>query len=134
MPAALEGKGASSYPLRQCFDAIRRQQHVAAGLVGIEREEARVELGEARAVADREDRGLRQPLHEQPVQRALGLLVETAGRFVEEQPVRPLEERAGEADALLLAAGEWARLLVLLVEPQDEMVADGAHRRRHFLV
>ena len=35
-----------------------------------------------------------------------GRLVETAGRFVENQDPRPLEDGAGDGEALFLAAGE----------------------------
>ena len=37
---------------------------------------------------------------------ALGLVVERRGRFVEHQDRRVLEQRAGDGDALALAAGE----------------------------
>jgi hypothetical protein len=54
------------------------------------------------------------------VDRGLGLLVERRGRLVEEQPFRPGEQRAGEREALLLAAGEALLPVVALVEPRGE--------------
>ena len=39
--------------------------------------------------------------------------VERAERLVEQQRPRPVDERAGERDALLLAAGELRRLALL---------------------
>ena len=48
-----------------------------------------------------------------PLQLELHLLaqlqVERAERLVEQQHLRPVDERAGERDPLLLAAGELAR-------------------------
>ena len=54
------------------------------------------------------------------------LQVERAERLVEQQRARVVDERAGQRDALLLAAGELARLAVREVgEPHDlEQLAD----------
>ncbi len=66
----------------------RFPQMVAAGIVGLEREEPVMELDQARAVADRDDGGARQPVDQQAIQRRLRTLVERGGRLVEEQPMR----------------------------------------------
>ena len=60
-----------------------------------------------------------------PLQLELHLLaqlqVERAERLVEEQHARVVDERAGERDALLLAAGELARLPVSPPREVDEL-------------
>src|SRR5258705_6523448 len=58
---------------------------------------------QCRPVADRDDRGLRQLLLEQAVQRGLRGFVERGGRLVEEQVVRRVQQRAYEPEALLFA-------------------------------
>ena len=50
------------------------------------------------------------------VEFGLELLVERRGRFVEEQPVRPHQQRAGDREALLLAAGKALRPDLLAIE------------------
>ena len=79
---------------------------MAAGRLGLEREEAAVELHQARAVADRDGRRIREPLEQQAVELRLRGLVERAGRLVEEQPVGFLQQRARNRQPLLLAAGQ----------------------------
>ena len=51
--------------------------------------------------------------------------VEVAGRLVGEEQRRLVHQRAGDGDALLLAAGELARQVVLAVGQ-----ADGGERRQ----
>jgi len=55
-------------------------------------------------------------LHQHPVEFGLELLVERRGRFVQQQPVGLLEQRTGDRQALLLAAGEALRPNFLAVE------------------
>ena len=60
------------------------------------------------------------------------LEVEGAERLVEEQHVRPVHERAGERDPLLLAAGQLVRLALLVAGEVDELerLADPSARSR----
>ena len=53
--------------------------------------------------------------------RARGLRIERRGRLVRQQHARPRRQRAGNADALLLAAGEFGRIAVVLVGDADEL-------------
>ena len=48
-----------------------------------------------------------------------GALVEVAGRLVGEQQLRPVHERAGEGDALLLAARQLVRVVVQALAEAD---------------
>ena len=72
-------------------------------------------------MADRDDRRVRQPLLDDPVDRFLGRLVEGRRRLVEEEPVGLREERARDREALLLAERQGLRPERFLVEPVDEM-------------
>src|SRR2546428_165499 len=65
-----------------------------------------VERAQRRAVADRDDGGLAQPLLHEPVERGLGGLVERGGRLVEEQIVGRVQDRPGDGEPLLLADRE----------------------------
>ena len=58
---------------------------------------------------------------QQLVHAPLGRLVERRGRLVEEQPVRAVEQRAREGEALLLAARQHQRPVGGLVEPRREV-------------
>ena len=58
---------------------------------------------------------------EHPVDRLLRRLVERRGGLVEEEPVGLGEQRAGDGEALLLAAGQPLGPVVLRVEPVGEM-------------
>ena len=49
------------------------------------------------------------------------LEVERAERLVEQQHVRPVDEGAGEGDALLLAAGQLVRLAPFVAREVDEV-------------
>jgi hypothetical protein len=65
----------------------------------------------------------------------LGAAVERAGRLVEDQDRRVFEQRAGNGDALLLAAGELEAALahprlIALGQRDDEVVDRRAARRR----
>ena len=72
-----------------------------------------------------------------PLQLELHLLaqlqVERAERLVEQQHARPVDERAGERDALLLAARQLARLAVaeaLEADEREHLVDAAAAARR----
>ena len=56
------------------------------------------------------------------------LAVERAGRLVGEQDLRIVDERAGNGDALLLAARELARVVVEAVAEIDLLEAPAGHR------
>ena len=59
-----------------------------------------------------------------------GLRVEVAGGLVGDQQHRPVDERAGDRDALLLTAGELAGQAVLLAVQADELEHLGHDRAR----
>ena len=66
---------------------------------------------------------------------ALALVVERAGRLVEDQDARIGDQRAGDGDALALAARQAAAALaddgvVALGQLEDEVVGAGELRRR----
>jgi len=71
------------------------------------------------AMADREDRRLRSRMarfcRARPRASRRG-----RGRFIEEQPVRPRQQRARQRNALLLAAGEALRPRLLAIETREE--------------
>ena len=80
----------------------------------------------------------RRAAHPQRVERrlhfALALRIERRGRLVEQQDRRVLQHRAGDGDALALAAGQLRPLLadagvVAVGEAHDEIVGVGAARR-----
>ena len=79
-------------------------------------------------------RPARQPL-QRLLHRALALGVERAGRLVEQQDRRVAQDRAGDREALALAAGEHHAALadlgvVALRQPGDELVRRGGAGRR----
>ena len=59
-------------------------------------------------MADADDECVGKVLLENLHQRQCGFAVELVGGFVEEQDLRFVQQRAGEAEALLFAAGENA--------------------------
>ena len=67
-----------------------------------------MEFAQGRSVADRDDRGCRQPLMQQPVKGLFTGLIERCGGLVEEQPLRRVQEGAGDAEPLLLAERQHA--------------------------
>ena len=90
-----------------------------------------VERRKRRAMPDRYDGRIRQPLLDQPVQRRLRRLVERRRGLVEKQEVRLLQQRAGDAEALLLAERQHPVPVRLLVEPlRQRRQADRADRLR----
>src|SRR5262245_60644557 len=93
---------------------------MAAGLVGLQREEALVERGEARAVANRDDGRAGQPLDHEVIERGLRGLVERARRLVEEEPLRLLQQCARDRKPLLLAARKLVGPIRRVVELSDE--------------
>src|SRR5690606_3034296 len=70
---------------------------------------------------------------EQPHDLDRGVRVEVSGRLVGEQDQRPVHERPGDRDPLLLAAGEFVRVTVLLAAEADELQHLGDHPPRHGL-
>ena len=79
------------------------------------------------------DRDRRAPFH-QPVQRLLDLLlgfgIHRAGRLIEDQDLRVVQDGAGDADALAFAAGEALPALaddrvVAIGEADDEVMGVG---------
>src|SRR5689334_2797 len=94
---------------------------MASGCIRPELEEAAMELDEARSVTDRDDGGLGQPLEQEAVKFSLGRLVERARRFIEEQPLRLLQQRARDREPLLLAPRELVGPVSGLVEPVAEI-------------
>ena len=57
-----------------------------------------------------------EPLFQQPIERGLGRLVERGGRLVQEQIVRRMQQRARDAEPLLLAERQHAVPVRLLVD------------------
>ena len=93
-----------------------------------------VERRKRRAVADRDDRRARQPLLQQPVELGLRRLVERRRRLVEKQEIRLLQQRARDAEALLLAERQHPVPVRLLVEPLRQCgKADRVERRGDLL-
>src|SRR6185369_9111606 len=82
---------------------------------------ATVELAQARAMADADNGGVRQPFLQQPVEGGLGFFVQCGSGFVHEKPRRFAQQRARERHALLLAAREDLRPMLLLVKTLGEM-------------
>ena len=72
-------------------------------------------------MGDEHQRGLAAPLQaEQQVDHLLaGLAVEIAGRLVGEDDLRARAQRAGDGDALLLAAGELRREMIGAMRQAD---------------
>src|SRR5476649_2958493 len=73
-----------------------------------QRDIALMERLQRAAMTDRYDGGRRQFLLEQLVEPGLGGFIERRGRFVEEQVLRRMQERAGKPEALLLAQRKHA--------------------------
>ena len=76
---------------------------------------------QSRRAADGYDDRLRQPFAEQCVKVARFRVLERGNRLVEQQDVRPVDKRAGESDALLLAAREKRIPFSLLIQAIGEM-------------
>ena len=97
--------------------------------VALEGEDVRGDAIEEPAVVADHD-GAAGELEERVLERAQRVDVEVVGRLVEQQQVRALAQQLGEVDAVALAAGERAGLLLLVaaleVEPRDV----GARRHR----
>ena len=77
---------------------------------------------QAGAMADAHDRGLGQVLDQELHDVLLARLVERGGRLVHEDPLRLVDQRAREGDALLLAARQDLVPAVDLVEPVAQMI------------
>ncbi|HEY1605960.1 MAG TPA: hypothetical protein VGF77_10230 [Allosphingosinicella sp.] len=84
----------------------------------------------ASAVGDHDDGEIGAERHDRADHRRLGLVVEGAGRFVEDQHLRPFVEGAGDSDPLALAARQADAALadlgrIALRQPLDEIVDMG---------
>src|SRR5262245_24700955 len=88
-------------------------------------EPARVEGVQGGSMADAEQRRLGKPLAHQPIEAGLRRLVHRRGRLVEKEPLRLLDQRAGEGDALLLSGREPESPVGGLIEARGEL--DEAH-------
>jgi hypothetical protein len=66
---------------------------------------------------DRNDRGIRQFLFNQPVERGLRGFIEGSGRLVEKQVFRGVQQRPRKPKALLFAEREHSVPMRLLVQP-----------------
>src|SRR5262245_49653088 len=109
---------------------VSRGDEVGGGAVGRWRHRQTV-VAEAvdGAMGDVDDSRLREALAERAVDLALASLVEGGGRLVEEEPVRAVQERASEREALLLAAAQQEAPVLRLVEPVGEgLESDRAER------
>src|SRR6266540_4369179 len=93
-------------PRRFLSRSLRRLErdlaHLLALAVAAEREMPAVERPQGRAVADRHDARMREPLLQEPIERGLGRLVERGGSLVEEQIVGRVQDGAREPEPLLL--------------------------------
>src|SRR3982074_2287279 len=98
--------------------ALALQRELVA--VADQHDVALVEDLERGAMADRDDGGCRQFLLEQTIQRRLGGLIQRRGRLVEEQILRPMQQRAREPEALLLAGREDSVPVRFLPQPRRE--------------
>ncbi len=80
-----------------------------------------VEAGQCGAVPDRnQGRGGEAGL-EQPVQHRLGVVVERCRRLIEQEEIRLLQERARDAEPLLLALGQRALPVRFLIQALDQL-------------
>ena len=79
------------------------------------------------------DAGLALDLLELDLHLLAQLEVERAERLVEQQHRRPVHQRAGERDALALAAGQLAGLALAVVAETDPVQRLGRARRRSAL-
>ena len=95
----------SASGIRQFFVDAATEHGVANAVVvalGMQRQMPVVEREEGRAVADRHHRRAREPLLQQPVQLGFRRLVQRGRGLVQKQIVGRLQNRAGDAEALLL--------------------------------
>ena len=121
---------------RQCGQLVRGVAAVEHGLVGhdaavAEADEPRSVLGDVVLVRDEQDgdAALLVQALEDAHDLDAGARVEVAGGFVGQDDRRLVDQRAGDGDALLLAAGELVRHVVIaLAEP------DRVERRQRALV
>ena len=88
-----------------------------------------VEARHRRSVRDGHQRGVRQPLLQDVVQLVLGLRIEAGGRLVQEDPVRLRQQRAGQRDALLLAARQALRPVVVMIQTIGQLRQPGIGQR-----
>src|SRR6266478_681016 len=99
--------------------ALALQRELVA--VADQHDVALVEGLERGAMADRDYGGCRQFLLEQTIQRRLGGLIQRRGRLVEEQILRPMQQRARESEALLFAERKHSVPVRFLLEPRREL-------------
>src|ERR1700681_4159638 len=96
--------------------ALALQRELVA--VADQHDVALVEGCERGAMTDRDDGGCRQFLLEQTIQRRLRGLIQRRSRLVEEQILRPMQQRARQPEALLLAEREHPVPMRFLLEPR----------------
>ena len=104
---------ASTPPNREADGAVsggrrfrrRRRRERAVG-IRLHGDDGVVHGAQRRAMADRDDAGLRQLAIDRRVELALQLLVERGGRLVQEEPVRLAQKGARDGEPLVLAARE----------------------------
>ena len=88
-----------------------------------------MEGGDRRAVGDGHQRRIRQPRLQRAIKFGFRLRIQAGGRLVQEQPVRLRQQGARQCDALLLAAGQLLRPVLVVVEPGDELRQAGILER-----
>ena len=75
---------------------------------------------EGRSVTDGDNRGARQPLTKQPIDHALGWLVERGRGFIEKQPIGFEQDTPNDSQSLLFAERELLLPMGLFVEALAE--------------
>src|SRR5262245_60344831 len=103
--------------------AVHAPRLIADNLAGLDLDHAPAHLVHDVGVVGDHDDGCPGPVD--PVQQPHDLDgrigVEVTGRLVRQQDERAVDERAGDGDALLLAAGELLRVAVLLAAEADQL-------------
>src|SRR5688572_30834031 len=75
-----------------------------------------MEFGKARAMPDRDHGRLRQARAQELVELALRLVRQRRSAFIQEQPIRLVQERACKRETLLLTPGKGLRPILLARE------------------
>src|SRR5262249_13139333 len=92
-----------------------------------------VERRKRRAVTDGNDGSVGKPPFEQLIERGLSCLVERRSGLIEEQEIRRVEERARDAEPLLLANRQHAVPMRLFLDAQGKRrQAGGGDQFRYF--
>src|SRR5947199_5868703 len=95
----------------------RRIAHAIALAILHQRQATRVEGGKRRTVSDRNNGNVRQPILDELVEPRLRRLVERGARLVKEQEVGRMQDRARDAEPLLLAEREHPVPVPTLLQP-----------------